>query len=136
MVIKSNFCITIWAMFYSRIHNFRQRQGLFPTIIRYKDIFIIYYSTKFIGKNERCVVMKQKIIKFATRKDFRERVARDEAMEFLLSVRKQNTKEEIESEVRKIYESSLEVLSAEDSHGILLFGEISGFPFGIVPPKS
>lgn len=80
--------------------------------------------------------MKQKIIKFATRKDFRERVAKNEAMEFLLSVRKQNTKEEIESEIRKIYESSLEVLSAEDSCGILLFGEVSGFPYGIVPPKS
>ena len=80
--------------------------------------------------------MKQKIIKFATRKDFRERVTKNEAMEFLLSVRKQNTKEEIEAEIRKIYDSSLEVLSDEDSRGILLFGEVSGFPHGIVSPKS
>lgn len=80
--------------------------------------------------------MKQKIIKFATRKDFRERVAKNEAMEFLSSVRKQNTKEEIEAEIRKIYDSSLDVLSDEDSRGILLFGEVSGFPYGIVPPKS
>lgn len=92
-------------------------------------------SKVYRGK-ERCVAMKQKIIKFATRKDFRERVAKNEAMEFLLSVRKQNTKEEIESEIRKIYESSLEVLSDEDERGILLFGEVSGFPYGIVPPKS
>lgn len=80
--------------------------------------------------------MKQKIIKFATRKDFRERVTKNEAMEFLLSVRKQNTKEEIEAEIHKIYDSPLEVLSDEDSRGILLFGEISGFPYGIVPPMS
>ena len=39
-------------------------------------------------------------------------------------------------ESRKIYDSSLEVLSNEDKSGILLFGEASGFPFGILPPDS
>lgn len=94
------------------------------------------FYRKELWKNKVYRYMKQKIIKFATRKDFRERLSENEAMEFLTSVRKKNTKEEIEAEIRKIYDSPQEVLSDEDSLGILLFGEVSGFPYGIVPPKS
>lgn len=81
--------------------------------------------------------MRQKVIKLATRKDIRERMNENDARLFLTSVRKRhNTQEEIEAEIRKIYSSSLDVLSDEDECGVLLFGEQSGFPFGIVSPKS
>lgn len=64
-----------------------------------------------------------KNIKVATRKDFRERYTENEAREIFLLVRKKNTKEEIEVELRKIYDSSLEDLVSEDKSGLLLFGE-------------
>lgn len=81
--------------------------------------------------------METKIIKFATRKDIRKRMTEDDARSFLTSVRKRhNTQEEIDAEIRKIYDSSLDVLSDEDKRGVLLFGELSGFPFGVIPPKS
>ena len=80
--------------------------------------------------------MEHKVIKLATRKDLRERMSENNAREFLILVRKRNTQEEIETEIRKIYDSTIEDLSDEDSRGILLFGEVSGFPCGIVPPKS
>lgn len=81
--------------------------------------------------------MEKKIIKLATRKDIRERMNENDARLFLTSVRKNhNTQEEIESEIRNIYDTPSEVLSDEDRRGILLFGELSGFPFGIVPPNS
>ena len=81
--------------------------------------------------------MKNKIIKLATRKDIRKRMTEEEARDFLTSARKgRNTQEEIETEIRKIYDSSLELLADEDERGVLLFGELSGFPFGIMPPKS
>ncbi|MDN0023372.1 hypothetical protein [Leyella lascolaii] len=81
--------------------------------------------------------METKIIKFATRKDIRKRMTEDDARSFLTSVRKRhNTQEEIDAEIRKIYDSSLDVLSDEDKRGVLLFGELSGFPFGVISPKS
>ena len=80
--------------------------------------------------------MERKIIKLATRKDIRERMNEADARSFLTSVRKHNTQEEIEAEIRKIYDAPSSVLSNEDKCGVLLFGEQSGFPFGIVPPKS
>lgn len=81
--------------------------------------------------------METKIIKFATRKDIRKRMTEDDARSFLTSVRKRhNTQEEIDVEIRKIYDSSLDVLSDEDKRGVLLFGELSGFPFGVISPKS
>ena len=81
--------------------------------------------------------METKIIKFATRKDIRKRMTENDARSFLTSVRKRhNTQEEIDAEIRKIYDSSLDVLSDEDKRGVLLFGELSGFPFGVIPPKS
>ena len=81
--------------------------------------------------------METKIIKFATRKVIRKRMTEDDARSFLTSVRKRhNTQEEIDAEIRKIYDSSLDVLSDEDKRGVLLFGELSGFPFGVISPKS
>lgn len=81
--------------------------------------------------------METKIIKFATRMDIRKRMTENDARLFLTSVRKRhNTQEEIESEIRKIYDSSLDILSDEDKCGVLLFGEQSGFPFGILSPES
>ena len=81
--------------------------------------------------------METKIIKFATRKDIRKRMTEDDARSFLTSVRKRhNTQEEIDAEIRKIYDSSLDVLSDEDKRGVLLFGELSGFPFGVISSKS
>lgn len=81
--------------------------------------------------------METKIIKFATRKDIRKRMTEDDARSFLTSVRKRhNTQEEIDAEIRKIYDSSLDVLSDEDKRGVLLFGELSRFPFGVISPKS
>ena len=81
--------------------------------------------------------METKIIKFATRKDIRKRMTEDDARSFLTSVRKRhNTQEEIDAEIRKIYDSPLDVLSDEDKRGVLLFGELSGFPFGVISPKS
>lgn len=81
--------------------------------------------------------METKIIKFATRKDIRKRMTENDARSFLTSVRKRhNTQEEIDAEIRKIYDSSMDVLSDEDKRGVLLFGELSGFPFGVIPPKS
>ena len=59
----------------------------------------------------------------------------DGARSFLTSVRKHNTPEEIEAGIRKIYDTPLSVLSDEDKFGVLLFGEQSGFSFGIVSPK-
>lgn len=63
------------------------------------------------------------IIKVATRKDFREKYTESEAREILMLVRKKNTEREIELELRKIYDSSLEDLSLEEESGLLLFGE-------------
>lgn len=64
------------------------------------------------------------INKLATRKDIRERLSEQEARVFLLKVRsKFNSLEEIESEIRKIYDSSFESLSDEDLRGVLLFDE-------------
>lgn len=62
--------------------------------------------------------------KLATRKDIRDRMSEQDARELLIEVRsKVNTLEEIESEIRKIYDSSIEVLIDEDSRDILLFDE-------------
>lgn len=64
------------------------------------------------------------INKLATRKDIRERLSEQEARVFLLKVRsKFNLREEIESEIRKIYDSSFESLSDEDLRGVPLFDE-------------
>lgn len=62
-------------------------------------------------------------VKVATRKDFREKYTESEAREIFLLVRKKNTEEEIELELRKIYDSSLDDLSLEEESGLLLFGE-------------
>lgn len=64
------------------------------------------------------------ITKLATRKDIRERLSEQEAKVFLIKVRsKFNSQEEIESEIRKIYDSSFESLLDEDLRGVLLFDE-------------
>ena len=64
------------------------------------------------------------INKLATRKDIREQLSEQEARVFLLKVRsKFNSLKEIESEIRKIYDSSFESLSDEDLRGVLLFDE-------------
>ena len=67
---------------------------------------------------------KSIVKKLATRKDIRERMSEQDARELLIEVRsKVNTLEEIESELRKIYDSPIEVLIDEDSRDILLFDE-------------
>lgn len=67
---------------------------------------------------------KSIVKKLVTRKDIRERMSEQDARELLIEVRsKVNTLEEIESELRKIYDSPIEVLIDEDSRDILLFDE-------------
>lgn len=64
------------------------------------------------------------INKLATCKDIRERLSKQEAKVLLLKVRsKFNSQEEIESEIRKIYDSYFESLSDEDLKSVLLFNE-------------
>lgn len=68
-------------------------------------------------------------MKLLTRKDAREKLTEEEARDLFVQVRsKRNTLEEIEQEVRTIYDSPLELLSDEDSRGILVFGESSSMP--------
>lgn len=68
-------------------------------------------------------------MKLLTRKDAREKFTEEEAKSLFIQIRsKVNTLEEIEQEIRKIYDSSLELLSDEDSRGILIFGEPSSMP--------
>lgn len=70
--------------------------------------------------------MNEKVVyqtRFATRKDFREKFTEQEAREFFIQIRTRNSIEEIETELRKIYDSSLEELSSEGESGILIFGE-------------
>ena len=64
------------------------------------------------------------MMKLLTRKDAREKFTEEEVKDLFIQVRsKVNTLEEIEQEIRKIYDSSLELLSDEDSRGILVFDE-------------
>lgn len=68
--------------------------------------------------------MNNKKYKLATRKDIRDRMSEQDARELLIKVRsKVNTPEEIESEIRKIYDSPIELLIDEDSKDVLLFDE-------------
>lgn len=68
-------------------------------------------------------------MKLLTRKDAREKLTEEEARDLFIQVRsKINTLEEIEQEIRTIYDSPLELLSDEDSRGILVFGESSSMP--------
>ena len=60
---------------------------------------------------------KSIVKKLATRKDIRERMSEQDARELLIEVRsKVNTLEEIESELRKIYDSPIEVLILHNNH--------------------
>lgn len=69
------------------------------------------------------------MVKLLTRKDAREKFTEEQTRKLFIQVRsKVNTLEEIEQEIRKIYDSSLELLSDEDSRGILVFGESSSIP--------
>lgn len=70
--------------------------------------------------------------KLTTRKDVRDRLTEEEARDLFSWCKKKSEEngkqykysdEEIESEVRKIYESSSESLLDEDSRGVLLFDE-------------
>jgi len=70
--------------------------------------------------------MKKLITKLATRKDIRDKMLEEQARElFLQANSKFNTPEEIELEIRKIYDSSFESLLDEDSRGVLLFDKSS-----------
>lgn len=61
--------------------------------------------------------------KIATRKDVRDRLTENEARMMLMKHHSPHLSEEdIEKEIRKIYDSSLEELSDEDCNGIPLFG--------------
>ena len=68
--------------------------------------------------------MLERKIKFLSRKDFREKFTEQEAKEFLTKAITTKSKEEIETELRKIYDSSLEELSSEDESGIIIFDKV------------
>jgi hypothetical protein len=59
--------------------------------------------------------------KYLSRYDCRVKFTEEQTRKLFLEVRKKNTAEEIENELRKIYDSSLGDLELEDRAGILIF---------------
>ena len=86
----------------------------------FEDFIRFIMNHKFDFKKKK---VKKRVPKLATRKDIRERLSEEEARDLFIKVRTKNTNNEIEFELRKIYDSSLDSLSDEDSRGILIFDE-------------
>jgi hypothetical protein len=91
-------------------------------ILRNEAKWMVVLIIEYLINN---TIMENIIQKLATRKDIRGRMSEDEARKLFIQVRTDKTREEIEQELRKIYDSSLDVLSEEDLRGVLLFGEVS-----------